>query len=89
MRLVYKKYSLSLIKQDKLISNNITIPVIIPNKLHFINESPLYLSDNPITLRLIVDAKQYSNIIKNLTTSNTWIVISINELQGLRIVPNV
>ena len=25
----------------------------------------------------------------NITTSNTWIVISINEIQGLRIVPTI
>jgi hypothetical protein len=57
MRLRHKMYSLSLNQQERLISNNITIPVIVPNKLYFINESPLYLSDNPITLRFTVDAR--------------------------------
>lgn len=78
-----------MIKQDALISNNISIPVIFPNKLYFLKEQPLYLKDNFIILRFTVDARDYSKIITNMTTSNTWIVVSINELQGVKLVPTI
>ena len=87
MKLEDDYYSLSLVQDSDKISNNITIPVLIPNKLFFM--SPLFLTNDPIVLRFTVDSKRYSSLIKQLTPHNLRIVLSINELQGLKLVVKI
>lgn len=45
-------------------SQNITVPVIISNKIEIVGDSPFYLQEeNPFIMRLTLNSKDYSQLI--------------------------